>query len=552
MKKFIFYCLFVLMFFIEPSTSNAQFADSLEVPDSLFYMMIDQDSIWTIQAQDSISNFGVYSKNNIESCAKTISYVPTKDEILYNQKDRYILFYSDDFNYYNTSFWKDIDNCSDECWGDPNTRCEADEDQKVQYYKRANVTIDEHYNLTNGSNSKVLTIAAKRETTYGVNSKGVSGEFEFTSGVLKSKYGIPFDNCIIEARIKLPEDIADAGLQPAFWLMGFSQDEYDELDIFEFEGSDRKMKTTVYKHSSGQSCWDTKIMNAVTLNQWHTYRCYWNKAFIAVQVDYKNWTYFRNRVSTNNKGTRDQRKKAIFTLKKDEEYLLRDYYPVNPMRVIFNLYTYKCESQRSNNAEFPQILEMDWIKIWYKVPCMEDLILTDLTQIPQEPNVMNILAGKDIYSSISQKLDDNIYLKVFHTGSFIGNKLEAGVNGYVEMVPTSPNSCINQTVQPVDEDNVETYHSSQKESNEVEFSVYPNPADKEFTLVISADSFIGKVEVYNILGLEVQQYNFNAFSSGINTVNSELWPDGIYFIVLSSASGQRLQEKKLVICQRDQ
>jgi hypothetical protein len=107
-------------------------------------------------------------------------------------------------------------------------------------------------------------------------------------------------------------------------------------------------------------------------------------------------------------------------------------------------------------------------------------------------------------------------------------------------------------VQPVDEDNVETYHSSQKESNEVEFSVYPNPADKEFTLVISADSFIGKVEVYNILGLEVQQYNFNAFSSGINTVNSELWPDGIYFIVLSSASGQRLQEKKLVICQRDQ
>jgi hypothetical protein len=222
------------------------------------------------------------------------------------------------------------------------------------------------------------------------------------------------------------------------------------------------------------------------------------------------------------------------------------------MRVIFNLYTYKCESQRSNNAEFPQILEMDWIKIWYKVPCMEDLILTDLTQIPQEPNVMNILAGKDIYSSISQKLDDNIYLKVFHTGSFIGNKLEAGVNGYVEMVPTSPNSCINQTVQPVDEDNVETYHSSQKESNEVEFSVYPNPADKEFTLVISADSFIGKVEVYNILGLEVQQYNFNAFSSGINTVNSELWPDGIYFIVLSSASGQRLQEKKLVICQRDQ
>jgi hypothetical protein len=312
------------------------------------------------------------------------------------------------------------------------------------------------------------------------------------------------------------------------------------------------MKTTVYKHSSGQSCWDTKIMNAVTLNQWHTYRCYWNKAFIAVQVDYKNWTYFRNRVSTNNKGTRDQRKKAIFTLKKDEKYLLRDYYPVNPMRVIFNLYTYKCESQRSNNAEFPQILEMDWIKIWYKVPCMEDLILTDLTQIPQEPNVMNILAGKDIYSSISQKLDDNIYLKVFHTGSFIGNKLEAGVNGYVEMVPTSPNSCINQTVQPVDEDNVETYHSSQKESNEVEFSVYPNPADKEFTLVISADSFIGKVEVYNILGLEVQQYNFNAFSSGINTVNSELWPDGIYFIVLSSASGQRLQEKKLVICQRDQ
>ena len=236
--------MFVLMFFIEPSTSNAQFADSLEVPDSLFYMMIDQDSIWTIQAQDSISNFGVYSKNNIESCAKTISYVPTKDEILYNQKDRYILFYSDDFNDYNTSFWKDIDNCSDECWGDPNTRCEADEDQKVQYYKRANVTIDE--------------------------------------------------------------------------------------------------------------------------------------------------------------------------------------------------------------------------------------------------------------------------------------------------------------------DNVETYHSSQKESNEVEFSVYPNPADKEFTLVISADSFIGKVEVYNILGLEVQQYNFNAFSSGINTVNSELWPDGIYFIVLSSASGQRLQEKKLVICQRDQ
>lgn len=552
MKNILTILCFAFCIFYKPVCINAQFTDSLEIPDSLFYMMLDQDSVWDAVQVDSISNYAVNSSNNKSSCARTIPYTPVKDEILYNQNDRYVLFYSDDFNEYNTSFWKEIDNCSDECFGDPTIVCNTNNEQMLQYYKRANISIVDHYNLNTSQTSKVLTITAKEEQVTAANTGGTIGTFDYTSGFLKSKYGLPFENCIIEASIKLPANIEWAGLQPAFWLMGFEDGDYDELDIFEFPDNNHSMKTTIFKHSNSQSCYDTKTINSLSENTWHTYRCYWNKAFIAVQIDYKNWTYYRTRVATSKKGTREKRKEAIFTLKKDEEYELRDLYPVNPMRIMFNLYTYKCSNKRSSLGPFPQILEMDWIKIWYRVPCLEDLSLTNISQIPQQANVMNYIAGKNIYSNITQPLDDDIYLKVIHTGDFIGDRLEAGNNGYVEINPSSPDLCVNQSIPQFSQTNDSDPEILELNNEIIEISLFPNPSENQLTIKINGNIADYTIYISDIHNFTIKKLIPSPNSENMLTFSTSDLKDGVYYVQLKKGAGVQTSVKKLVVCRNNQ
>jgi hypothetical protein len=68
-------------------------------------------------------------------------------------------------------------------------------------------------------------------------------------------------------------------------------------------------------------------------------------------------------------------------------------------------------------------------------------------------------------------------------------------------------------VQPVDEDNVETYHSSQKESNEVEFSVYPNPTTDELNLIVT-DKYLGKnYQIFSTNGAVVKSGKIESFKT---------------------------------------
>lgn len=84
-----------------------------------------------------------------------------------------------------------------------------------------------------------------------------------------------------------------------------------------------------------------------------------------------------------------------------------DIYPDNPMRIMFNLYAKMCNKHRSNNPLFPQILEMDWIRIWYQQPCDKDLTISDQNQIPKEPEVFNLINGLSVL--YSDKLDVQLF-----------------------------------------------------------------------------------------------------------------------------------------------
>lgn len=156
---------------------------------------------------------------------------------------------------------------------------------ELQMYKAENVSV---------ANSK-LTITAKRE---------VSGNYQFTSGRIKTSYKVTAKKGWITARIKIP-DLRN-GIWPAFWMLGATEQGWPacgEIDIMEMGHSvamDQGGSNLVNSYSTGYLHWSnagtyasygtggyipTKA-TAVDLSQdFHEFKLYWNDTQIKTFVD---------------------------------------------------------------------------------------------------------------------------------------------------------------------------------------------------------------------------------------------------------------------------
>jgi beta-glucanase (GH16 family) len=411
-SKLLFICI-VTVFFCTSKTM-AQGSENPRLADSIENILYSVDSL--LEIQDSLDAlYGpITITGNYSRCRQVNNFTNyTGSPIsLYDFGMPYALVFEDNFDTLNTAFWHVIDKCSTECNTDPKVNdCDNKDrdDAFLQYYQKENVFISKDLK----SGNKILTLKIEENPGVRFNNtwpfkKDIN--YKFTSGFLQSKYSLPFKSCLVEARIKLPRTINMNGLQPAFWLMGGNPDDYDEFDIFEFSDDDNTMKTTAYKHSNSNRCED-KYTNYWPgyFNEWHTYQFYWNNYAMVVYVD-NHLVYTKSHYRKRKRNNSD-----VITLEPNNTYKEMDIYPNNPMRIMFNIMAKMCDKHRSGNTSFPQIMEMDWIRIWYQQPCNKDIVITSKNQIPIEPEVLNFVFGKNVKIETDINIPSNRFVKIGHS-----------------------------------------------------------------------------------------------------------------------------------------
>jgi beta-glucanase (GH16 family) len=544
--------LFVLYLLLTTLNVRGQYADPMELHDSIFLKFFLKDSIdeYFISSIHGSSQTSYTLKN---PCLVTNAEIYANDINLYDLHMPYVLLYEDNFdNVIDNNFWKVVKNCDEECWDDPNAISSdvCDELLKkgpaVTYYDSSeNVFIAQHENW-NGTSNGILTLKAIRDKRTRHNKiKNIDYDYEFTSGFIHTKKAFPFESGVFQARIKLPARMDD-GLWPAFWLMSQGTDPWNEIDIFEFFDTDLRLNTTVHvnpnetgnneKKQCGDEYWNT----AAFFNQWHIYTCYWNRFGIAIFIDNNLIWHYSHFLKHNRR--KDYKE---INIPKGRQVDRKLFYPTKSMRIMFNLATYYCNKTRTNNAVYPQILEMDWIKIWYKKPCNQDISITDSLQIPQLSDVYNTIVGRNVVINCNYTMPANTFLKIIHSGNLTNyQNLKAGPDGYLEIMPQA---AICQFEDPITPQARDIYNNYTNEDNHIE--IYPNPNKGRLRIVYNSNTLqSADINIFNINGELVQ--NSKIILSAENYIDMSKLKEGFYYIEIKSSKNIVIKRDKLIICQK--
>lgn len=82
-----------------------------------------------------------------------------------------------------------------------------------------------------------------------------------------------------------------------------------------------------------------------------------------------------------------------------------------------------------------------------------------------------------------------------------------------------------------------------EDKEDIEFSVYPNPASTTFNVDIKTNDNNAQLRIFNLLGEEVER---TYLVNGVNTVSVEGMPNGVYFYSIYQ-NGNVVETKKLVV-----
>jgi beta-glucanase (GH16 family) len=547
--------LFVLFLLLTTLNVRGQYAHPMELHDSIFLKIFLQDSIDEVNKNDTTFNNILATSGN--ACLISNEETYNSDVNLLDLKMPYALIFEDNFDVINYGFWNIINDCNSECWNNPSKEGIAAEDcsdtrLKLPYWDDENVNIAKDI-YGNG----ILELNAKYDPKQRYNNTiSENGYYEHTSGFIHSKKAFPYDVGVFQARIKLPKIIDKNGLQPAFWLMSQGVDPWNEFDIFEFQDNDNKLTSTIHVNpnelgNTKKHCEKSYTNFLGLFNDWVTYSCYWNKFAIVVFLDwdYKvlGVTHHKSKcIYTNShflkRNTRLQYKETDIPAGRTVDRKL--YYPTKPMRLMFSLYTYFCHKYRTGTSGYPAKMEIDWVKVWYKQPCHKDLVINSSSQLPQDPNIYNYLAGKNVTINCNYQMPDNVSLKIAHSGVLSSNSLiEVGLNGYLDINP-EPSHCQFEPLGQVE--SIEREVVSNKTNSNI-ISLYPNPSSNEIVINSAEIETLNDIDliIFNHTGKEMLNFHNSNISTEPIRVSLSL-KTGCYIAQIKKEGVVLLTEKLCV------
>lgn len=167
-----------------------------------------------------------------------------------------------------------------------------------------------------------------------------------------------------EARIKMP---ASKGLWPAFWLYGGKR--WNEIDIFDNYKPGLMVTSSGFDFDGdGKAEGCPKTIEDIDITQWHVYTLIWEFDRIVWQVDGKTVRELPRFTTYGGKPV------YCGTKVKKRKYLAAQFFPLEPMHVIFNLSVGSGKGPAGlpdDSTLFPSMMEIDYIKVYQKIDCLK-------------------------------------------------------------------------------------------------------------------------------------------------------------------------------------
>jgi len=371
--------------------------------------------------------------------------------------------------------------------------------------------------------------------------------FNHTTGELWTKQKFSYGK--YEARIKLPKG---KGFSSAFWLFGTPP--WNEIDIFEFwtkDGIENLSKvqhmTVHYDYTNNDkdySC-STESKGVDFSKDFHIFTVVWEPNVIEWYVD-------------GNLKRRDCRYYTILgqetgcNIESYTPYLRNEIYPKNPMSIVLNF-----DIDNGNGCStcipdattpFPSQMEVDWIRYYKKVPCNNDILITNSSQSPLDANIYNVIIGKNVEINCEFNISKDKQLDIIAKNGII---LKPGFIANAESVFSAKidqSICDNTSVVMVenpeeiiiDESDTTIYGElfskdiSSIIMKEETFSVkiYPNPNDGNFIVEFDVFFDYGKyaLKIMNVQGQTV--YSMDDIIQIDTPINLKEYHKGIYILSL--------------------
>ena len=339
--------------------------------------------------------------------------------------------------------------------------------EELQYYLDDNIVLD------NG----ILKLIAKEEPGYYNVWRFDGGAhieqkyFKYTSGWIQTKQKFKYG--LFEIRVKLPEG---KGLWPAFWLFGGNPDE--EFDIFEYKGeTPNRIHYDMHCPNGCQNFGDWITVNGnfsdgfnVIMGEWGPNATFWYLNGREFTIWFGN-LYYQASVIAN---------LAIAT----------NFGPFSP--------------GPDNSTMFPSIFEIDYIRIWTRIDCEQNITIENYSQTNTDPTV---ITGNQITmggNNGDANLQNGQHLKMIATDRINlrpGFEAESGSNFSAKII-NCPS--INNNYKSIEEQDSglcvisecvpDSLHQMQTKSTfenspSLYTKIYPNPTDGEIDI-----EFVGKIE----------------------------------------------------------
>lgn len=382
---------------------------------------------------------------------------------------RYQLAYNDEFdgNKLNLDYWNILD-------GIPQI------DDEHQYYSPNNISVKNGNLVITTKKQHLTNITGSVDGIYPWGPR----DFEFTSGWIISKFKMPTEKLYqfgkIEARIKIQ---SSKDLRPAFWL--YDGNPWKEIDIFEFDDPDNMGSAILYDSPRDNdpvgNC--TKSMNDVWSDlglsgkfrgddDFHIYTCEWNPVYISIYVD--NVLFMRFDRFTGLDG------RTVIDCPTGQNVLQKTHFPYGPMEIKLNV---KVKNVGDNFANVDNESEMlvDYVRMYYRADCTEDIVINDPSYVPNYPNMYNVLIGKSITFNCSYNLSAGNYLRLVASEKIIlGPNFTISPNAHLYQV-INPQLCLTGTEMIIQNDsqislwNKRSINQDLLDYSGLNLKIYPNP-----------------------------------------------------------------------------